>query len=56
MGKAALEGLPGVTSVTRGFSGAREINTVIYDADKIHMDEMVEALKDAGTYLGTVPE
>lgn len=56
MGKAALEGLPGVDSVSIGFSGGREINTVTYNPDEISMEAMVRALKDAGTYLGTAKD
>lgn len=53
MGKAALEGQPGVTDVTRGFSGSREINTVTYDPAAISVDEMVKVLKQARTYIDT---
>lgn len=53
MGKSALDGLDGVKSVTSGFSGSREINTVVYDPAKITRDQMVSALKKAGTYTGT---
>jgi len=53
VGKAALDGLQGVKKVTRGFSGMREINTVHYDPDAITTDEMIKALKDAGTYIET---
>lgn len=53
MGKSALEGLDGVKSVDSGFSGLREINTVTYDPGKVSRDEMVSALKEAGTYRGT---
>ena len=56
VGKAALEGLPGVESVSRGFSGGREINTVTYDPDEISMEAMVKALKDAVTYRGTAKD
>jgi hypothetical protein len=52
VGKAALEGLPGVKQVTVGFKGFKEINTVTYDASLITTLEMVAALKMAGTYLG----
>lgn len=52
MGKSALEGLDGVKSVTSGFSGSREINTVVYDPTMITRDQMVTALKKAGTYTG----
>lgn len=56
MGKAALEGLNGVTKVTSGFEGFKEINTVMYDAGLISVDEMIDALKSADTYLGTAKE
>jgi hypothetical protein len=52
VGESALEGLEGVKDVTKGFSGFREINTVIYDPKMITIDEMISALKDAGTYHG----
>ena len=54
MGKAALDGLSGVKKVTRGFRGVREINTVTYDPEAIHPEQMVAALKAVGTYIGTV--
>ena len=38
--------------VTSGFQGSREINTVAYDPDVISAEEMVAALKAAGTYRG----
>jgi len=53
VGRSALEGLGGVKSVTSGFSGFREINTVTYDPATISRDRLVSALKKAGTYLGT---
>jgi hypothetical protein len=40
--------------VTRGFHRAREINSVTYDSSKITPEVMVDALKKAGTYIGTV--
>jgi hypothetical protein len=54
VGKSALEGLKGVVQVTKGFLGSREINTVRYDPLRITMERMEEALKRAGTYMGTV--
>ena len=42
--------------VKSGFRKSREINTVIYDAGIINPDEMVTALKEAGTYLGTAED
>jgi hypothetical protein len=44
--------LDGVTNVTKGFRGAKEINTVTYEPDKVSIEQMTEALKDAGTYRG----
>jgi hypothetical protein len=48
--------LKGVKKVTSGFKGFREINTVTYDAGMITPDEMVSALKNAGTYTGRADE
>jgi len=53
VGKAALEGLPGVKEVEKGFRGMREINTVHFDPGEITVEEMVKALTRAGTYRGT---
>ncbi|NNF83958.1 MAG: hypothetical protein HKM29_02250 [Deltaproteobacteria bacterium] len=53
MGKAALEGLPGVIKVDKGFRGMREINTVHFDPGEITVEDMVKALTRAGTYRGT---
>ena len=39
-------------NVTRGFRGSKEINTVSYDPEKVSIEEMTEALKEAGTYRG----
>jgi hypothetical protein len=52
VGKTTLEGLKGIKEVKRGFSGFREINTVIYDPSIIKTAEMISALKAAGTYRG----
>ena len=52
VGKAALEGLPGVKKVTVGFKGFKEINTVYYDPRQITVEEMVKVLKASGTYRG----
>ena len=54
MGKAALEGLPGVKSVERGFRNAQEVNTVYYDPALITIADMEAALKKAGTHRGTI--
>ena len=54
MGKAALEGRPGIASVTSGWRGMKEVNTVVYDPARVTINEMESALKKAGTYQGTV--
>ena len=54
VGKAALDGLQGVHKVEKGFRGSKEINTVYYDPDLISIEKMQDALKEAGTYLGTL--
>lgn len=56
VGKTALEGLPGVLNVSRGFRGLREINTVTYDPDLISPERMIFLLKQAGTYIGVSQE
>ena len=38
--------------MTNGFSGFREINTVTYDPTVIDREQMVSALKKAGTFIG----
>ena len=52
VGASALEGLDGVTDVTKGFRGSKEINTVTYDPEKVSVEQMTEALEEAGTYRG----
>ena len=42
--------------VTSGFAGFKEINTVVYDPEEITPEEMVAALKEAGTYRGTAEQ
>ena len=54
VGKSVLEGMDGVISVERGWSGFDEINTVVYDPEKITVEEMVNALKRANTYKETI--
>lgn len=54
VGETALEGLDGIKRIEKGFLNAKEINTVYYESSKITIEKMVDALKKAGTYLGTV--
>ena len=53
VGEAALEGLEGIKKIDIGFQNLKEINTVYYDSSEITIEEMEEALKKSGTYLGT---
>ena len=53
VGQDALEGLTGVKKVEKGFRGSKEINTVYYDSEKVTIQDMEAALKEAGTYMGT---
>jgi hypothetical protein len=41
-----------VIKVTSGFKRGKEINRVTYDPAKISPEEMVSALKEAGTFVG----
>jgi hypothetical protein len=41
-----------VSHVTIGFKDFKEINTVFYDPKQITIEDMVKALKAAGTYRG----
>ena len=52
VGKSALVGLNGISHVTKGFKNFKEINTVFYDPKTITIEDMVKALKAAGTYRG----
>jgi hypothetical protein len=42
--------------VEKGWHGSKEINTVYYDSNLISIEEMETALKEAGTYTGTIGE
>jgi hypothetical protein len=46
--------LNGIKRIEKGFLNSKEINTVYYDSSKITIEVMENALKEAGTYLGTV--
>jgi hypothetical protein len=46
--------LDGIKRIEKGFLNAKEINTVYYESSKVTIEKMVDALKKAGTYLGTV--
>lgn len=52
VGKAALEGLPGVKNVINRFKGAKEVNIVTYDSSQISIEKMAMILKKVKTYQG----
>jgi copper chaperone CopZ len=56
VGKAALEGLPGVKKVSSGWHNFMESNTVVFDSSLIDVEQMEEALRKAGTYRKTFRE
>lgn len=51
MGRIALEELPGIIHIGRGFLDRFEINTVLFDPSRVTVNNMVEALKRANTYI-----
>jgi len=54
VGKAALDGQPGVIKVTKGWKMRSEINTVTFDPEIIKVENMEKLLKETGTYISTV--
>lgn len=42
--------------MTSGFRGFREINTVVFDPERVSVAQMIAALKEAGTYIGMAQE
>ena len=53
MGEEALDGLKGIKLINSDYNGSNETITVWYDPALISTAAMENALKDAGTYLGT---
>jgi hypothetical protein len=53
-GAKALQGMPGVIRIEKGFRSFREIDTVYYDPAVITVEKMENTLKQAGTYRETV--
>ena len=53
MGAQALDGLDGISRITRGFEGGLEINTVTFDPARVTIEQMRDRLQQAGTYRGT---
>ena len=54
MGEEVLEGLKGIAMFDNDFRDSEEMHTVWYDPAVISVEEMEQALKDAGLYLRTL--
>lgn len=54
VGKQALDGLTGVSSVSTGWRGRNEVNEVRYDPKAVSVATLESALRRAGTYIKTV--
>ena len=54
VGASALAGEPGVISVERGWSGAREVDRVVYDPQQVSLSRLESRLREAGTYVRTL--
>ena len=54
VGVSALEGKPGVVSVAPGWSGAREVDRVVFDPTQVSILQLENWLKDADTYISTL--
>ena len=54
VGVSALSGKPGVLSVEPGWSGAREVDRVIYNPQQVSIVQLENWLKKSDTYIGTL--
>lgn len=54
VGVSALTGKPGVLSVERGWSGAREVDRVIYNPRQVTVRQLENWLRLADTYVSTL--
>lgn len=54
VGVSALAGKPGVISVDPGWSGAREVDRVVFDPREVSVAQLENWLKDADTYISTL--
>lgn len=54
VGVNALEGKPGVISVAPGWSGAREVDRVVFDPELVSVEQLEDWLKEADTYVSTI--
>lgn len=54
VGVDALSGKPGVLSVEPGWSGAREVDRVVFKPQQVSTTQLESWLKEAGTYVSTL--
>ena len=54
VGVDALSGKAGVLSVNPGWSGAREVDRVIFNPQQVSVNQLENWLKEAGTYASTL--
>jgi hypothetical protein len=54
VGARVLTGKAGVVSVERGWSGAREVDRVVYDPQQVTLGQLENWLKEAVTYVSTL--
>ncbi len=54
VGANALIDKPGVISVERGWSGAREVDRVVFNPGTVSLEQLEAWLKEADTYVSTL--
>ena len=54
VGVHALSGKPGVLSVAPGWSGAREVDRVVFNPKQVSITQLENWLKEADTYVSTL--
>jgi hypothetical protein len=54
VGVNTLAGKPGVLSVEPGWSGAREVDRVIFNPQEVSINQLEDWLKEADTYVSTL--
>jgi hypothetical protein len=54
VGANALSGKSGIISVERGWSGAREVDRVVYNPQAVTLWQLENWLKEADTYVSTL--
>ena len=54
VGVSALSGKPGVVSVEPGWSGAREVDRVVFDPQQVSITQLEAWLKEADPYVRTL--